>query len=669
MAVPRKNMKGKGNFVGIKALDQITAGFVSFPLAVVQIAENAFDWGAKELVIRFFRDPKLEIPCVSFHDDGQGMDARGEESYVNLCDSAAENDPNKKGRFGNGRLGFINHALECYTLTKSADASVREISLTRENMYAAWLQRTETLEWADKKVRFDFPLKTSGTIVTWRNLTVGTKNQQSQRTAEFLIENLAKYLSPNLARKIRVETVSEADGSVQSFPLTPRKLKGKAIEGKREKVPGLGDIEWSLGVVEKGDRSFDFVWMGAMGPVCSWTEFARMFTHDPRYRTLAREIDYVLRQPQVIGNIDIPRANRFAMNSRKDFDANMLEDELFCEALLRFLRLEIVPLVENELGMRSEQIVTSDDETLLADVCRGIHEAVGEAPVRQKIIEIALNRHRVDLVPGRSYVFEIKGPRPGRRYNWNATESGGTLDTNTGTRVTYTARDIGEGHKLHVSMMGDATSAPSAEITINIFQTIPMRFGKPTVRMGFHDRRVVRLDEVPANAALEWTYQDWGGKIQVSNDKTEAEILSSNKAGDYDITVTNRNNSNDAANCTIRIAENDEGETPKTGETTDREFIIEGHRFELLSTTMRGTPDANARTSWIERGFGFTRITLNLGHAIFDRYSDTVRRHAALREVSHRVAQVLLDELGTSSPEDVIVKSAQVSTVLMTKKS
>ena len=124
------------------------------------------------------------------------------------------------------------------------------------------------------------------------------------------------------------------------------------------------------------------------------------------------------------------------------------------------------------------------------------------------------------------------------------------------------------------------------------------------------------------------------------------------------------------ANCTIRIAEQDEGESPKTGETTDREFIVEDHLFELSSTTMRGTPDANAKTSWIERGSGYTRITLNLGHTLFDGYADAVRRHAALREISQRVAQVLLDETqGPNTPEDVFVKSAQVSTILMTRKS
>ncbi|OGL62229.1 hypothetical protein A3C09_02465 [Candidatus Uhrbacteria bacterium RIFCSPHIGHO2_02_FULL_47_44] len=666
MAVPHV----RRNRVDKSILDKLTDGFTGFADAVVQIAENAFDWGATEFTIRFYTDPKREISCVQFRDNGQGMDERGREAYTNLCDSAAREDDSKKGRNGTGRIGFINHAVECHTITKAADQTAFEIVLTKERMHDAWFERNTTLAWTAKKLSFDHLLKTSGTIVTWRDLTVGTKSQQAQRTAERLIEGLAEKLSPHIARKIRVETVDET-GGVQTFELKPRELKGKPIEGRTTTpVKHLGDVEWNLYVVQQSDRSADFVMMGAMGPVCSWTTFARAFTHDPRYRTLAREIDIVLRHPYVVGSIDIPKANKFAVNSRKEFNANMLEDEHFCEALLKFLRLEIVPLVENELGMRSEEIVTTDDATLLADVCRNIHEATGEAPIKQKVIEIALNRHCVDLVPGRSYVFEIKDPRPGRPYHWDAKASGGSLDTNTGTRVTYTARDIGEGHTLRVSMMGDVKDAPSAIITINIFATIPMRFGKPTVRMGFHDRRFVRLNEVPAGADLVWTYQKWGGEIKISKDVTEAEILSSDKAGDFDITVVNKNNPSDTANCTIRIREQDEGESPKTGETTDRQFIVEDHLFELSSTTMRGTPDANAKTSWIERGDGYTIITLNLGHTLFDGYTDAVRRHAALREISQRVAHVLLDETqGPSTPDDMFKKAAQVSTVLMVKKS
>lgn len=667
MAVP----KGKRNRVDKSILDKLTDGFTGFADAVVQIAENAFDWGATEFIIRFYTDPKRDITCVMFRDNGQGMDVRGKEAYTNLCDSAAREDEMKKGRNGTGRIGFINHAIECYTVTKAAgDEAAYEIELTKDRMHEAWFEQSNTLVWKPKKLTFDHLLKTSGTIVTWRDLTVGSKSQQSQRTAERLIDGLAEKLSPHIARKIRVETVDET-GVVQTFDLKPRELKGKPIEGRTtDPIKHLGDVEWNLYVVEKSDRTADFVMMGAMGPVCSWTTFARSFTHDPRYRTLAREIDSVLRHPQVVGSIDIPKANRFAVNSRKEFNANMLEDEHFCEALLKFLRLEIVPLVEHELGMRSEEIVTTDDSTLLADLVHRIHESTGEAPVRQKVIEIALNRHRVDLVPGRTYVFEIKDPRPGRRYNWEAKESGGTLDTNTGTRVTYTARDLGEGHKLTVSMLGDAKDAPRAEITINIYNTIPMRFGKPTTRMGFHDRRLISLDEVPQGANLVWSHDNWGGKIQVNKDGTEAEILSADKAGDFDVTVVNKNNPSDVANCTIRIAERDEGESPKTSQTTDREFIVEGHRFELKSTTMRGTPDADAHTSWVERSLGYTCITLNLGHIIFDGHSDTVRHHAALREISHRVAQILLDESGEPrSAEDLFLKAAQVSSKLMLKKS
>lgn len=647
-------------------IDRLTDGFVGFLDALVQPVENSVDAGAMKIQIRFFTDRDGKA-CVAIFDDGAGMGEKGREAYISICRSTSRGQEGKKGRNGTGRLGFFHHAAECYTMERAIGEDLHETTLSRDALFDSWFINRKPIPWAKAKTTKASLVKDHGAAVIWKDLSVGSRQQQIQRRPEIVIEGLAEKLAPNVGPMIEVQVIDET-GFAQSFPLKKREIKGKPIEGDRHKVPGLGDIYWSLYVVAKHDRSIDHVMMGSNSPTCTWLDIAKMLISDKRYEAVAREISAVLYHPQVVGSIYVPKLNAFAGGDRKSYTTAMLYDEDFCDAFVHFMRTEIVPLVETELGMRSEELVTTDDATFVAGLCQDIQNATGVLPPRQTIAEIDLNRVRVDLVPGQTYVFEIKNPKPNKRYVWDDTACGGKVDTKIGSRVTYTAGKEAEGCKLIVSTMGDVNDGPTAIITINIYSHLPLKFTRSNVGMGIHDTRNLRLENVPKDAKLKWSEPNWGGSLKIEPDQCGATVISAAITGTYEVRVINETDpDSDPAICEIHIEKNREGgEKPKTGESTDTEFVIDGHRFRLLSNQFIGAT-SQGTISWTERGVKDHVITLNLGHPTFTHLTDPAKKAVALREISIRAAQLLLPE--SAAQETMLNRSAEISTLLAKKKS
>ena len=148
--------------------------------------------------------------------------------------------------------------------------------------------------------------------------------------------------------------------------------------------------------------------------------------------------------------------------------------------------------------------------------------------------------------------------------------------------------------------------------------------------------------------------------------KKGATAISGNVLGQYEIRVVNTMNPDQApAVCDVSIEKTREGgEKPKTGESTDTEFMIDGHRFRLLSNNFLGASGLKL-ISWMERGVRDHVITLNLGHPTFTNLVDSARRAVALREISIRAAQLLLPE--SASQETMLNRSAEISTLLAKK--
>ena len=305
---------GKKGLVDPVLLDRLTDGFKGFLDALAQVVENSIDWGATKVTIQFYTDPKTSTPCLMVSDDGQGMGEKGRTAYVGLCISESRGVEGKKGRNGTGRLGFFHHALSSRVIEKTAHDNAHEIELTRGQMFHSWFVSQIPLEWKRVKINHNHPIKGSGTVVIWQDLRFGTNHQQSQRTAQTVIEGLSEKLSRTTARKVLIRETDPITQTTQEHPLNARKIKGKVIKGDSYKIPSLGSVDWELVIVENADRTIDHVMIGAMGPVCTWAEFITPLIRDPRYRTLAREVDAVLRHPQVVGG----HGGRAALRRRGD---------------------------------------------------------------------------------------------------------------------------------------------------------------------------------------------------------------------------------------------------------------------------------------------------------------------------------------------------------------
>lgn len=644
-------MARKRKRADIKLLDNLTDGFTGFVPAVKQIVENASDWRIPDttpvITLRFYTDRKgkeVGVPCLDFIDNGRGMGERGREAYTIAAGSLARDDENMIGTKGTGRVGFIHHADASVAVEKASDDRAHTITLTRENLYEYWFNNGKPLNWRTIDLPYGHPIKSSGTVITWRNLGHGDPRKLAARKPAVIIDKLGDELAPNIARCVTVEIVHE-DGKVERHPLKKRALRGKAIEGQDLNIPVLGDVEYEIYVVEKTDRGIGSLEIGGMTPACTFVEFASALIKDPRYAEMARPINSVLSHGAVLGLILFKKLKGYALNARKGIDARLLEDEDLVHALLLYLRRKIVKLVEDELGMRSTEIVTRDDSELIAELCREINELMGRKPrtIEKGEIAIEVDHYQVDLLHGASFIFSIVKPDPKARYVWDASASGGKLDASLGARVVYTNEELGLRFKLKVQKMGDVKTARPVVITINALERLPLKFTTPSLTMNTNDKRTLRLVNVPKGASLDWSSTFTNNvKLTVSDDKTSAEAISGDFNEEGNVTVVDRNDRTQTAvaNVVIKKGHSDGPERRRRADET--EFEYEGLRFDVTSTKYEPGPECNKHTSWLEvSGTGLFVICLNFGHPLFRAAPPQIRLDRARQIICLRVAEAM----------------------------
>ncbi len=634
MAIQKRNRQ-----VDVSILDRLTEGFIPFLDAVVQVVENADDAHASEITIRFYSDSQ-DRACIDFIDNGEGMNEMRQTAYVTLGGSTSRSDVDAKGRNGTGRLGFRHHCSFNHCVTKTADGLTYETTLNDEVMLEAWFGDGNPLSWKSIRLPFRHVLKTSGSVITWANIAVGNPSARAQRKPDNIIEHLAQKISPHVAHKVTVEALNQRGETVMEQKLKPRITSGDPIKMEIQS-DNAGDISIELYVVAKADKSSDCIMVGTKGPICPWQAFMRMFRDDARYATLVRQLDIVIGHPQVVGYIDFPILKPYRMNDSHAFSAKMLDNEELCHSLFETLRMKVMPRVENELGMRADQLVTTSEDELVRQIVTSIHDATGEMPSKQKVAILELNNHRIDIKLGDTFVFRVEKPQDNARYLWDDTKCGGSLDKMTGTEVIYTATTLGT-HTLTANIMGEASVALTRNVRINVMEKVPMSFVVPTMSMSINDSRLVRLQNIPEGAKLEWENQDWGGDIVLAKDLSEATVTSGAVEGDFDVSVVNTQNSDDIARCTLRIKKQDDAPEPKKIQRSDVEFTVRGHTFRLTSTKMAGSAEGNATVSWFSQTSVENLITLNFGHQVFTvQPNDRAKHFMAVRIICERVAEVL----------------------------
>lgn len=620
--------------------DRLVDGFKDFVRAVAQMVENSNDWEATGIVLRFTR--RAGQTDLSIIDDGCGATDEGLETILSCARSESRKDTSgtRKGRHGTGRLSFIPHTAEVEWETKNNPRGpLYRVTFTKATLHKMWVDGVG--EWdVIRDIPRTHPIKTTGTVVTWRGLNTGDGvNPKKDRSPEALIEQLGSRLTPNVAAKV---TIVKPDGSRHT--LKPRDLRGEPIVGEaRERYTHMKSATFQLAVVKAYDPEFDRLEIGAMGPVCLLISFLDRLKRDPRYKVISgivTSLRNVLGNKLVVGYVDIPILNKFAVNSRDAFSDDLIDDEDLVFDIVTFLRKEVMPLVEKILGMSADELVTTDDHTLIEDLVGMFQTATGTKPAARTKLgpdpASGPTRRRVDLEVGDEIVLEVSNPKKGVRYVWDDTGAPGRVTPSEGVRVTFrsTIEDTG---RVTVREFGSVDKPVVDMWVVKVVKELPLRFSEPVLHLDVCDRRRIHLENTKhVVEPLRWDVVHAGGTVTISADRRDAEFVAGEIDGEYSIVVTD--GADRRAVQTIYIEAGMRSRASKRQSFQD-EFEWEGHIFLIEVNRIPAGGEANRHMSYLDPGTAFSKITLIFSHPAFTGVTDAVRRALALQQMSWRVAQ------------------------------
>lgn len=632
-------------------LYKLTEHFVEPARATGQLIENAADWGAKKTLVRYtMKDGMVHKEVL---DNGSGASEEGLSAIVSVCFSPSAKDIRKKGKNGTGVKGFLHHADAAIYETVNADGLLHRTVLTEENLHK-WIAQGYG-EWDVTEKPSDHPIETTGTRVIWVNYGGTKKSKRRKRgghdpySPQHDIENLGSCLPPYMAEQVRV-----IDFGGKAHELQRRETRGKPIRGNTD-TNGEYAFNYALDVVSQHDVGIDYLIIAAMGPVCTWVQFADQFRNDGRYTPFFKRINPVLGNPRVSGYIDDPRLNEYASNSRRGFLADLADDHKLMIDFLSNVLKNIVPKVEDAIGLTASEIVTSDVTTHLTEVVRGIHDALGVTPKQSEDIvpvHIGVSPMRAKLnVGGMPCVFEVTNPVPGSRYVWNDEGSGGSLDKHTGPRVTYTPGIESGQFALHLQEEGGDCLHSIPKITLGEWS---LSFIYPLVTLHPHERRLIRLVHTEKTSGeFSWNNVDFPGALQETGNDLERVLVTNDELGTFSVTVTDKKDPSKRAECTIVVEKKSEGTGRVPHRSDSHEFEYEGQTFALWPTSIEGEGNEYDASGLGELNSSRCVIHLNFAHPKFKDKPEIVKREVTLQQIAMRVAQRLqnLGHFGGSSFE------------------
>jgi len=492
----------------------------------------------------------------------------------------------------------------------------------------------------------------TGTVVRWKGLGSGEGvNPERERSARLLIDTLAGFLPPYVAQKVRIVT---EDG--KQHELTKRALRGQPLTGAKRSVPHLGDVTWEIAVVAKTEETgYDRLEIGAMGPLCALMDVLERLLRDKRYRMLEtkiRSIWRVLCHVQVIGLVDVSKLNEYRNNSSLGFNENLYDDEEVVLALLDFLEREIVPPTRKLIGRSVEEVVTSDDDSLVTDIVGLFHKGTGLIP-EARPPRVEGNDHptaRVEIEPGQQYVFEVPdGAKEGVRYVWDSSECGGTVIFPSADKfvrsLTYQAGQKLDTFRLVVREFGDASKPPVAAWTIRILQEVPMRFTQPVIHTDtgrIHTLRLSNLNRL--QGTLKWDVEGSGGTVEITPDLLQAKYTAGEEEGTWSIRVVDSKNPSRFAAVTIHIEEGKGART--TTRATSTEIFTYKERDYRVALRPSDSDAYWKYMSYMNEGELTSVISINTGHPALKGQPDAARMALVRREVCLQVVRHDAEQTG-----------------------
>lgn len=607
-----------------------------------ELCWNARDAGASAILIDYGSGTDV---CVV--DDGMGMNLARRSAFLNWGMSNWDTKSAVRGKNGNGRLGALNHCERMSAQTKASGESLYETSFTAQELREMWKSGRGT--WYRKSLPPRHPIRTTGTVITLHNVGKGTRvNPRHLRSPKRVIEGLAKLLPIDLARIVRVK---DEKGAVHE--LKQRKLRGQVIEADHHDVPLVGDVSYRLGVVEKHEADVDTVELFALSKVCTLAEFFSAIAKidNPSLHVYLKACRAVLEHPLVSGIIDVPFLNRFVGDARNRVGEELFDRHDVLLAILKFLRETVVPKVENAIGLKSEQIERSDDETLI----RSLLEMVGARTATRRAgtdggpdaqTTLTLDTGHFYVLCGRTHAITVTDPREGGTITWTA-RGDGTLDKAVGTRAVLTAGKT--PGRVEIVIKETLKGAPTRETTVRaeVVQEYPFQFDttvrsatplqRITLKLRFPERVRGKIAwSAPAGVTLERKGDPDGIGI-------EEVVFSAPAVGEYSVEASVPD-ADLLKVCTVKVAERNAAETTSASR---RELEYEGHVYELRVRNFPEGPDGERHAVWAAGGgVGRTVISTNLANSQFAHKSDAVRMPLVILHIAGIIAEVELLKAG-----------------------
>lgn len=614
--------------------------------ALAEYAWNGRDAGASDIRIEFFFDAERDL-CVRVVDDGMGMNRTRRIAFLNWGQSNWDTPQTVRGKNGNGRLGGTNHCERISAETKASGELLHVTAFTVRDLDEIW--RTHRGVWTRKPLPPKHPIKTTGTVITLHKLGKGERvNSRHPRTAKRVVDGLAKLLPIDLARIIRVK-----DEKGVTYELKQRKLRGKIIEGDHHDVPLVGDVSYRLGVVEKHEADVDTVELFALSKVCTLGEFfaAVAKIDNASLHVYLKACRAVLEHPLVSGIIDVPFLNRFVGDARNRVGEELFDRHDVLLAILKFLRETVVPRVENAIGLKSEQIERSDDETLIRSLLEyvgatrgGRKPGAGEGPDAQT--SLSVDEGHVFVVCGRTHTFTVTDPREGGTVTWEV-RGGATLDRATGTRVVLTAGRTTGRAEVHVKETLKDAPTRSTVIKVEIVDELPFQFDT-TVRSATPLQRITLKLRYPERVRGKVVWSAPAGVTLERKGDTdgigiEEVVFSAQAIGEYSVEASVPGEELLKV-CTVRVAERNAAEVTSASR---RELEYNGHVYELRVRNFPEGPDGERHAVWAASGgAGRTMISTNLANSQFARKADAVRMPLVILHIAGIIAEIELGKQG-----------------------
>lgn len=646
-------------------LSKHTEHLRDFVPAVRELIWNAADAKARDILVRFHKRAKLLDLVVI--DDGEGMGQDGLDAIVSLDFSPSANDPDKRGRMGNGSKGFVHHAAGLRVETRRVDESnICAIEYTPGQLIAMW--NTHCVDWDILEPPSNHPIRVSGTVVTLLGLGTGEGvNPKHDRSARRLIEELASRLPMNVARRVTI-----VDEQGKSHRLKSRKLVGEKIEGEGV-IEGLGSTSYELGVLPDPDINVDRLEIWALEPVCDIHVFLANIRPSPALATLLRPVRQILDHPQVAGSIVVPGLNGMVGQDRMSFRQDLYDDEDLVFRLVRFLHDVILPRVQAVLGRDlTKRLASTDAETMRHDLVR-MFQDVGAAPQgRTPVVDVDLLRVSpsvVNLEPGEQISLEIADPKSDLIYTWDDTDSGGTLNQKRGTKTTFTA-----GNKVGEFRLRVSASGRDQIIAVNIVLELPFGFSQRMRTVLPRQRITLRLINTKRTSGrFAWDDTECGGTLQVAEDGLSAIYEAGEVEAEFSVTVIEQGVSVErlprTTKCFLCVARKS-GEGQKRM-PSDSVFLYpdkSGEAYELRIILFMSEEVLGVTSYFFEGIHGRPHvISMNSGHPSYDGQPTVVQTMVALKEIALRIAaRELRNEtaLGGSATVDKI--SVRAGTILAT---